>query len=237
MKNLSYLLLSLFFSSCVHTPNSKKISIELDSLDLMELFRIGYDITDDSVFTKACHLMNDSILRRHSILGLQVVSVIDYFDSTTTWGMVDIKYHVIAGVPDILLMLVDLDKNEQILVDSIPVQLNELKDIARKKVFYPDTPYYDFTHTKKTYDLIGEVETTRIFAFIKISYRDGGFSIDNWRFFYKVLHELIEACNDQKNVVSLELWDKPYDSLTIDQKDVIESIIGYRIKIYFDLSE
>ena len=62
---------------------------------------------------------------------------------------------------------------------------------------------------------------------------NNGFSISDWRVFYNCLHELIKLFEDERNKISLKVWDKDYDSLSFQEKEKIIDLAGYRINIEF----
>ena len=60
------------------------------------------------------------------------------------------------------------------------------------------------------------------------------FSVSDWRVFYGCLRELIKLFEDERNNVSLKIWDKDFHSLPFQEKEKIVDLAGYRINIEFE---
>ena len=54
---------------------------------------------------------------------------------------------------------------------------------------------------------------------------NNGFSISDWRVFYNCLYDLIKLFEDERNKISLKIWDKDYDSLSFQEKEKIVTLL------------
>lgn len=127
-----------------------------------------------------------------------------------------------------------MDKDRELKIEEDLVQLFNIQGLARGYIFYPDSLVKRITHRKRSFGVVGEIETSMVFAVLNVNLKkNNGFTTNDWRTFYAVLAELIKLCEDEKNEMALKLWGENYHSLSFDQKHIIEDIVGYHIMITF----
>lgn len=231
-KSVCLILIMFFFIGCWNNPANNKTSSNLSSKNLLELIRTGYNQVNDASFSKVCKLLNDSILEK-SPFDIQVISEINLTNSTIDWGFwyMDLNR---PSVRDRLFFYMDISKGENLSIQDKPAQISDIQDLARDYIFYPDSMVSYFTLTKRYFDSVGEIETSKVMALLRVNIAKGdGFSIDDWKYFFNILSELIKLCENERNKMSLELWMQEYSLLPFEKQKIVADIIGYHIMIMF----
>lgn len=128
-------------------------------------------------------------------------------------------------------------KKGEIKIHDLSAKLSDIKKYARNYIFYPDSSEWPITNNKHTIEEIGIVETSKVNAILKIKLiKPDGFNKEDWKYFFKVLHELIELFEEERNKLSQNLWKTNFEQLSFNNKEIVTDLIGYRIIIHCQVS-
>jgi len=209
--------------------------LDIYSSDLSELIRKGYDLVYEPEFPEICRLLNDSILSKAPI-EIQIIPNIYPNFKAIDWTISYNDINHIALVSDRLFLNINLIKGGIIEIqdESEPVSIQDMKEIARQYIYYPDSSARRVTHYKKKIEHLGEFETTNACSTLHLDIKKNNrLSIDDWSFFYKCINALIDLSNEERDLLSKKIWNENYVNLSYDQKEDIIDIINYNIMIRF----
>lgn len=204
--------------------------------DIPGLIRNGYDLVDDNhTFSKLCALLNDSLLLQKGSLKMAVFTNINLSDSTIDWCL--LRYNdesELLRVSDKYFFNIDLYKEGNIKAQNAPIQLSDIRSSVIDYIFYPDSLTRKRIFTKRNIDQKNEIEVSGAGVYMKVYIKENnGFSVSDWRDFYNCLYELVKLFEDERNKISLRIWNKDYDSLSFQEKENVVDYAGYRINIEF----
>ncbi len=229
---LGLLVLSLLYGIKLFVDGRSRL--EIVSTNLPELIRQGYDLVDDnSAFTKICQLLNDSLLNYSSKnICMVVITSINEVNSTIDW---DLSYtDNDLRVSDRRYFFLNLNK-EGLKAQGLSIRLSDIRDMVKDYIFYPDSADRKKAFIEVYVDRIGKLEISAVCADIKVPINEAGsFSISDWHLFFGCLRELIKLCEDERNKMSLKMWEKEYATLSFEEKSKIAEFAGYNIIIEFD---
>ncbi len=60
-----------------------------------------------------------------------------------------------------------------------------------------------------------------------------GLTVDDWKFFFDCMHELMLAFEFERAKRSLEIWGMEYDVLDCRQKEALINVVDYKVIIDF----
>lgn len=213
--------------------NSQPIT---DSANLPKLIRDGYDLVNDSsVFSKLCTSLNDSLLLQSNNLKMAVFTDLNFSDSTINWCLVRYSDESeLSKVSDRYFFNIDLYKGRDIKAQNAPTQIANIRNFVIDYIFYPDSISRRRIFTKRNIGGKEVIEVSGAGVYMKVHVKENnGFSVSDWRFFYKCLYELVKLFDDERNEMSLKIWNKDFNSLSFQEKEKIIDLIGYRINIEF----
>ena len=231
----------LYLSSCRFSNNKSKIDYDTPT-NLPKLIRIAYDLTNDPSFPEISKQITDSVLTRKrtkedligSFFELRTGTAINEITREVDWILWYDDDDFIPLVPDRLYLNIYIGKNNYARMQDTIVQFLGIRDIASKYIFYPDSSHRKYTHNKMHIEQLGEVETHRVAAIFKLDVDQiNTYTINDWKFFFSCLKELITLFEDERNKASLKVWGKSYDALTFEEKDLTAEFSGYIIMIRF----
>lgn len=205
------------------------------SANLPELIRGGYDLENScSAFSKLCMSLNDSLLLQKNNVTMAVFTNVDLSDSTINWCLCYDEVSESSKVADRLFLYIDLYKGGHISIQSVPAQLSDIRSLAIDYIFCPDSLSRKHVFTKRNINQKEVIEVSSAGVYVKVHMKeDDYFSVSDWRFFYDCLRELIKLFDDERNNMSLKIWNKDYISLPFREKEKIVDLAGYRINIEF----
>lgn len=204
--------------------------------DLPRLIRDGYDLVDDScAFSKLCTLLNDSLLLQEKSLKMAVFTDVNLQDSTINWCLLCYTNESeLLKVSDRYFFNIDLYKGGHIKALNVPIQLSDIRSSAKDYIFYPDSINIKRIFTKRNINQKDEIDVSGAGVYMKVHIKDNnGFSVSDWRVFYNCLYELVNLFEDQRNEISLKIWNEDYDSLSFKEREDVVDLAGYRINIEF----
>lgn len=206
------------------------------SVNLPELIRNGYDLVNDSsIFSKLCISLNDSLLLQKNNLKIAVFTDVDLSNNTIGWCLYYNEASEPLKVADRNFLYIDLYKGGHIQMQNVPVQLSDIRSLAIDYIFDPDSASRSRIFTKRTINQKEEIEVASAGVCMKVHIKENDFfSVSDWRVFYGCLRELIKLFEDERNNVSLKIWDKDFHSLLFQEKEKIVDLAGYRINIEFE---
>lgn len=237
-RKVTYLLILLVFPIVYGIKlvvDAKPQSI-MTSTDLPELIRNGYDLVGDShAFSKLCTLLNDSLLLQKNSLKMAVFTNVNLLDSTINWCLLCYNDESeLLRVSDRYFFNIDLYKGGHIKAQNVPIQLSDIRSSVIDYIFYPDSVNRKRIFTKRNINQKDEIEVSGAGVYMKVHIKDNnGFSVSDWRVFYNCLYELVKLFEDERNKISLRIWNKDYDSLSFQEKEDVIDFAGYRINIEF----
>ena len=237
-RKVACLLILLFFSIIygIKLIVDAKSHPKIVFTDLPGLIRTGYDFVDDShAFPKLCTLLNDSLLLKKGGVKMAVFTNINLSDSTIDWCLSCYNDETeLLRATDRCFFNIDLYEGGHIKVQNTPTQLSDIRGLAVDYIFYLDSASRRCIFTRRNINQEEELEISGAGVYMKVHIEDNnGFSISDWRVFYKCLYDLIKLFEDERNKISLKIWDKDYDSLSFQEKEKIVDLAGYRINIEF----
>lgn len=205
-------------------------------VNLPALIRDGYDmVSDSSDFSKLCTLLNDSLMFQSNSLKMAVFTDVNFLDSTINWCL--IRYaneSELLKVSDRYFFNIDLHKGGYIIAQNAPTQLSNVRSLAKDYIFYPDSISRKRIFIKQNISPKEEFEVSGAGVCMKVHLRDNnGFSVSDWQIFYSCLYDLIKLFDDERNKISLKIWNKDYNLLSFQEKETIVDLVGYRINIEF----
>ena len=237
-RKVSYLLIILVFSiifgiKLIGHTKSQPITTPVN---LPELIRSGYELVNDSsAFSKLCMSLNDSLLSQTNNLKIAVFTDINSLDSTISWCL--LRYadeYEQPKVSDRYFFYIDLYKEGNIKAQNSPTLLSNIHSLVVNYIFHPDSISKKRIFTKRNINTKEEMEVSDAGVYMKIHIKDNnGYSVSDWRFFYNCLSELVKLFEDERNKISLKIWDRDYDLLSFQEKIKIVDLVGYRINIEF----
>ena len=180
-------------------------------------------------------LLNDSLLLKKGSVKMAVFTNVNLSDSTIGWCLLGYNDEAeLLRETDRYFFNIDLYEGGHIKVQNIPTQLYDIRGLAVDYIFYPDSASRKRIFTRRNINQGEELEVSGAGVYMRVDIKDNnGFSISDWRVFYNCLHELIKLFEDERNKISLKVWDKDYDSLSFQEKEKIIDLAGYRINIEF----
>ena len=144
------------------------------------------------------------------------------------------KARLIFPLCVVLLSLLTICCNDELKVDKETFFPPKADEESRFDIFYPDSASRRRIFTRRNINQEEELEISGAGVYMKVHIEDNnGFSISDWRVFYNCLYDLIKLFEDERNKISLKIWDKDYDSLSFQEKEKIVDLAGYRINIEF----
>lgn len=214
---LVLLLLCVLFIFYLIKQNRMELRRNFANMNLLELIRAGYDLTDDTAFPEICKNLNDSMLSKSSsIFSLSIITSINTIDKTIDWAVVRDDY-----VTDIIhegrIFSIDISKNKGLKLQDESNSITNLRRLAGDYLFYPDSATRKRLNKIEYIEGLGEVELSSNAPAIDLHLsKKRGFSVSDWRFFFECLRELIELYEDERNNTSLKIFNKDYASLSFD---------------------
>jgi hypothetical protein len=113
--------------------------------------------------------------------------------------------------------------------------ISELRKNADCFLFHPDSSLWHLSNEGGKIDFFGKAEFPMMpVALIVDGKRKKGLSVEEWQFFFDCMNEIIMACDNRMNEISLEKWDVDYESLSIEKKEAVWNIAGYNIDLFLD---
>lgn len=212
-------------------PNPK-----IAPVNLPMLIRDGYDmVSDSSVFSKLCTLLNDSLLSQSNSLKMAVFTDVNFLDSTINWCLIRYAHeYEFLKVSDRYFFNIDLYKGGYVKAQNTPTQLSNVRSLVEDYIFYPDSISRKRIFIKQNISQKEEFEVSGAGVCMKVHLRDNnGFSVSDWQAFYSCLYDLINLFDDERNKISLKIWNKDYNLLSFQEKETIVDLVGYRINIEF----
>lgn len=237
-RKVTYLLIILVFPiiSGIKLIGCEKSRPFATSASLAELIRDGYDLVNDtSAFSNLCMLLNDSLLLQKNSLKLAVFTDVNWSDSTINWCLwgYDNEYEVLK-VSDRYFFNIELYQGGDVKAQGIPVSLSNIPSLVIDYIFYPDSISRKRIFTKRDINQKKGIEVSNAGVYMKVYIKENnGFSVSDWRVFYDCLGEIVRLFEDERNKISLKIWNKDYDSLSFQEKAEIIDLAGYRINIEF----
>lgn len=253
MKNI-YLLTILLFSFTWKVKANETMLIKSDTLDLTDLVRISYDLEDNPIFFKLCTIMTDSILAKEAPVQMNVLTdIVEYHRSlnqcesvarmnsltsvdtiycTIDWSLSYYEDELFVA-HDRLSYTINLSKEGFLKIEGKPAEIFEIENL-RDSIYSPVDKNGCITHIKEVIDQVGEVDVPVGLIIFEVNIREWNhFYVDEWRLFFNCLNKLIDVVEKQRDLVSLKLWGKTFDSMTFDEKMAAIDIIGHNIRIKF----
>lgn len=181
------------------------------------------------------YIINDSLLLKKGGVKMAVFTNINLSDSTIDWCLSCYNDETeLLRATDRYFFNIDLYEGGHIKVQNTPTQLSDIRGLAVDYIFYPDSASRRRIFTRRNINQEEELEISGAGVYMKVHIEDNnGFSISDWRVFYNCLYDLIKLFEDERNKISLKIWDKDYDSLSFQEKEKIVDLAGYRINIEF----
>ncbi|MDL2212984.1 hypothetical protein LJC29_03350 [Bacteroides sp. OttesenSCG-928-N06] len=239
MKVVMILVLFCVAVSCTKTREENSIIKNIE--DLGTLIELGYDHINDSLFFQICEVLNDSLLGNSNVIttyGNSIrmfgVSSINEIDSTVGWYFVKTDYEVGMLDGDIFYCDMSIGKGRKLNIKTTPREPADIQKMISKYVFHPDTTYKQYTYRNTYIPNIGDLELANISLMLDVHVTKSGFSINDWYFFFDCLNEVIKACENERNLISLKIWGKDYRSLSFSEKETLADVTGYPIILTFN---
>ncbi|MDL2247376.1 hypothetical protein LJC05_01415 [Bacteroides sp. OttesenSCG-928-J23] len=207
-----------FFYFCSNSNN--------EDYNLSELLRKGYYSINNESFEEIALELNDSIMTM-DFEEIFILPSIDEVDSIIDWYPI-VTREVIRG--EMTWCCIEMHPNSVLKIEGKLSELSEIKNIASCVFNFDNSPTWE---REEELAGIGKVKIPLKAAFLEVNMSPNGFSVEDWKFFYKCLHELIIMCDARRNEMSLELLGKEYSSLLFEEKAMFISVFSYPIIINF----
>ncbi|NMC98715.1 MAG: hypothetical protein GYA62_03200 [Bacteroidales bacterium] len=234
INEMNFFFILLLFIGCNQSNNNQKIERINNATSVSEIVSLAYELSDDSLFYMLCNKLNDSIMNE-SFFWLQTMTDIYTTRKEVGWSFVKIKEAVFPEVSDRLLLHVCIRNKNTILINNHYSNIKDIKKIAEDYIFNPDSSDRHITNFITKVDLIGDIEISKVAVFLSIDVkREKRLTVEEWRFYFKCMHELMKIYENKKNEISLAKWNKEYDSLSFDQKVAVTSVVDYRLYLVFE---
>ncbi|MDR2916401.1 MAG: hypothetical protein LBV74_16500 [Tannerella sp.] len=126
-------------------------------------------------------------------------------------------------------------EGKEIYLNRKLLHISELQKNVDRLLFHPDSSLWRFSNRERKIDFFGKAEypIMPIAMFVSGEGKQG-LSVDEWKFFFDCMNEIMMACDNRMNEISLEKWDVDYESLSIEKKEAIWSVAGYNLNIFFN---
>lgn len=181
-----------------------------------------------------CNRLNDSIFTKKEILEISIVPHINEETKSIDWSLSYNDFFPPLVGPDIAFLYINIKKGGEIIVQNKRIQMSDIRELTYNYICCLDTVKVKEIKRKVPVNQTGEIEIIRMFIVLEANVKKDDFwEIADWKLFFECLHELIDISEDERNKITLKLWDKTYDSLPFEKQKVVSDIIGYPIILRF----
>jgi hypothetical protein len=229
LKSLSVVVLVL---GCNHPKTGiHQLKMSRPAENEGELFYQAYYLRNDTCFPRICRQLN-KIIVSHGEFYLNA-----FFDIYTNGNIQEIDWNFSFNYYTPRYEGVELTvciENEKMYLNGKLSHISELRKNADRFLFHSDSSLWHLSKEGKI-DFFGKAEFPMMpVALIVDGKRKRGLSVEEWRFFFDCMNEIIMACDNRMNEISLEMWDVDYESVSIEKKEAIWNIAGYNINLFLD---